>query len=44
MVIASDILEMDPLPGVTFLQGDFPEQEVFDRRFWTCLTAVRSTL
>lgn len=31
MVIASDILEMDPLPDVNFLQGDFREQEVFDR-------------
>jgi len=29
MVIASDILEMDALPGVTFLQGDFREEEVF---------------
>lgn len=29
MVIASDILPMDPLPGVTFIQGDFREEEVF---------------
>ncbi len=31
IVIASDILAMDPLPDVTFIQGDFTEQEVFDR-------------
>ncbi|MFB2538353.1 MULTISPECIES: 23S rRNA (uridine(2552)-2'-O)-methyltransferase RlmE [unclassified Acinetobacter] len=30
MVVASDILEMDALPDVTFLQGDFREQAVFD--------------
>lgn len=30
LVIASDILEMAALPDVTFLQGDFREQEVFD--------------
>ncbi|XID75464.1 23S rRNA (uridine(2552)-2'-O)-methyltransferase RlmE [Alkanindiges sp. WGS2144] len=30
LVIASDILPMDALPDVTFLQGDFREQEVFD--------------
>lgn len=30
-VVASDILPMDPIPGVTFLQGDFHEQEVLDR-------------
>lgn len=29
-VIASDILPMDPLPDVTFIQGDFTEQSVFD--------------
>jgi len=28
-VIASDILPMDSLPGVTFLQGDFTEDDVF---------------
>lgn len=28
-VIASDILEMDALPGVTFIQGDFREDAVF---------------
>lgn len=28
-IIASDILEMDALPGVTFIQGDFREDEVF---------------
>lgn len=30
-VIAMDVLPMDPLPGVEFLQGDFREQEVLDR-------------
>lgn len=30
-VIASDILPMDSLAGVTFLQGDFSEQVVFDQ-------------
>jgi 23S rRNA (uridine2552-2'-O)-methyltransferase len=30
-VVASDILPMDGLPGVTFIQGDFREQDVFDR-------------
>lgn len=29
-VVASDILPMDGLPGVTFVQGDFREQSVFD--------------
>lgn len=29
-VIATDILAMDPLPGVEFLQGDFREQSVLD--------------
>lgn len=29
-VIASDILPMDALAGVTFIQGDFTEQSVFD--------------
>ncbi len=27
-VVASDILEMDPLPGVEFVQGDFTEESV----------------
>jgi len=31
VVIASDILPMDSLAGVDFIQGDFTEQEVFDR-------------
>ncbi|HEX5362142.1 MAG TPA: 23S rRNA (uridine(2552)-2'-O)-methyltransferase RlmE [Fluviicoccus sp.] len=31
VTIASDILDMDPLPDVTFLQGDFREEEVFSR-------------
>jgi 23S rRNA (uridine2552-2'-O)-methyltransferase len=30
-VIATDILEMEPLPHVEFLQGDFREQPVFDQ-------------
>jgi 23S rRNA (uridine2552-2'-O)-methyltransferase len=29
-VVATDILAMDPLEGVEFVQGDFREQEVFD--------------
>ena len=31
LVIASDILPMDALPDVTFLQGDFREEEVFEK-------------
>ncbi|MGE0582457.1 MAG: 23S rRNA (uridine(2552)-2'-O)-methyltransferase RlmE [Steroidobacteraceae bacterium] len=30
-VVASDILEMEPLEGVEFLQGDFRDEEVFAR-------------
>jgi 23S rRNA (uridine2552-2'-O)-methyltransferase len=30
-IIAVDLLEMAPLPGVTFLQGDFREQDVLQR-------------
>jgi 23S rRNA (uridine2552-2'-O)-methyltransferase len=30
-VLAVDILPMDSLPGVEFIQGDFREQEVLDR-------------
>lgn len=30
-VLASDLLEMAPLAGVHFVQGDFREQEVLDR-------------
>lgn len=30
-VVATDILLMDPIEGVEFVQGDFREQEVFDR-------------
>ena len=30
-VIASDILDMEPVPGVTFLQGDFREEDVYQR-------------
>jgi 23S rRNA (uridine2552-2'-O)-methyltransferase len=29
-VLATDVLEMEPVQGVEFLQGDFREQEVFD--------------
>lgn len=29
MVLASDILPMDPLPGVRFIEGDFREEAVF---------------
>jgi 23S rRNA (uridine2552-2'-O)-methyltransferase len=29
-IVASDILEMAPLPGVSFVQGDFTEQEVYE--------------
>lgn len=29
-VLASDILPMDPIPDVTFVQGDFTEQAVLD--------------
>ncbi len=31
LVIASDILPMDALPDVTFLQGDFREEAVFEK-------------
>lgn len=31
VLIASDILPMDALPDVTFIQGDFREAEVFER-------------
>ncbi len=30
LVVALDMLEMPPLPGVTFLQGDFREETVVD--------------
>ncbi len=30
-VVALDILPMDPVPGVEFIQGDFREQQVLDR-------------
>ncbi|MFL1405698.1 23S rRNA (uridine(2552)-2'-O)-methyltransferase RlmE [Marinobacter sp. M1N3S26] len=30
VVVASDILPMDPVAGVAFVQGDFTEQSVFD--------------
>lgn len=35
MVVALDILPMDPLPGVEVLQGDFQEEEAFN-----CLLAT----
>lgn len=31
LMIASDILEMDPIAGVEFIQGDFREQDVYDQ-------------
>lgn len=34
-VIATDILPMDSLPDVTFIQGDFTEQSVFDELITT---------
>ncbi len=30
-VIALDLLEMDPLPGVSFIQGDFREEDVLQQ-------------
>lgn len=30
-VIASDILTMDPVAGVVFIEGDFTEQAIYDR-------------
>ena len=30
-IIALDLLPMEPIPGVDFIQGDFREQEVLDR-------------
>ena len=38
-VIASDILSMNTIPGVTFLQGDFTEQYVYEK----LLTLTKST-
>lgn len=38
-IVALDILPMEPLPGVEFIQGDFREQEVLDR----LLAATRGT-
>lgn len=35
-IIAVDILPMDPIPGVTIIEGDFTEQETLDE----CLTHV----
>ena len=29
-IVAVDLLDMDPLPGVTFIKGDFTEQSVLD--------------
>jgi 23S rRNA (uridine2552-2'-O)-methyltransferase len=36
-VIASDILPMDSIAGVEFIQGDFREQEVFERILSCCV-------
>lgn len=30
-LVASDVLAMDPIPGVTFVQGDFHDPEVLER-------------
>jgi len=30
LVVSSDILPMDAVPGVSFIQGDFTEQDVLD--------------
>lgn len=38
IIIASDILEMDPITDVTFIQGDFTTDEVFEE----IMTAVDS--
>lgn len=35
MVVALDILQMDPLPGVEVLLGDFQEEEVFNHLLTT---------
>jgi 23S rRNA (uridine2552-2'-O)-methyltransferase len=42
-VIASDILPMDSLAGVDFVQGDFTEQKVFDK-LSNCLDDGRADL
>lgn len=34
-VVASDILSMDPLPGVQFIQGDFTEESVLNQMLET---------
>lgn len=39
-IIASDILPMDPLPDVEFIQGDFTEDEVYEQ----ILTAMAGEL
>lgn len=39
-VIASDILPMDAVPGVEFIQGDFREQNVFERILHSAGTGV----
>ena len=43
VVIASDILPMDPVAGVDFVQGDFTEDEVLDE-CWPCWAIVAQTL
>ena len=34
-VLASDILPMDPIPGVEFVEGDFTEEEIYNRLLTT---------
>lgn len=33
-LIACDILSMNPIPGVTFLQGDFRDEKVFEKLYF----------
>lgn len=42
-LIASDILEMDSIPDVTFIQGDFTEDAVFEQLL-EAIGGVRWTL
>jgi 23S rRNA (uridine2552-2'-O)-methyltransferase len=50
MALASDILPMDPLAGVEFIQGDFREPEIAERlraamvRGWTCCCPMAPNL
>ena len=43
LVLASDILAMDPIAGVTFIQGDFREESVF-RELLNALGGARADL